>query len=139
MAQAMKRSHQREAIVAYLKGCKNHPTAENIYIALKEEMPNLSLGTVYRNLALLTETGQILKLNCDGKTDHYDAEINPHYHVLCTGCGAVCDLQIPYNYDIDALASDCYNGAIDRHSILFHGICADCLNTSSAPQSDCIS
>ncbi len=121
-----KRSHQREAIILYLKGRKDHPTAEKIYTDLKEEMPNLSLGTVYRNLSLLSDTGQINKLSFAGKTDHFDADTSPHYHVLCEKCGAVEDLNMPYDYSMDENAGNLYEGIITSHSTVFTGICTNC-------------
>lgn len=61
---------------------KDHPTADMVYMNIKEEFPKISLGTVYRNLALLSERGEILKLSYEGGADHYDACTDPHYH-LC--------------------------------------------------------
>ncbi len=121
-----KYSHQREAIFSYLKQRKDHPTAENVYIAMKETMPNISLGTVYRNLNQLSASGQILRLSADGKTDHFDACIEPHYHFVCKCCGAVKDVDMePLNQlleEADAVSSF----TVEEVSVLFSGTCEDC-------------
>jgi Fur family peroxide stress response transcriptional regulator len=134
MTQTFKRSHQREAIITYLCSRKDHPTADQIYTALREEMPSLSLGTVYRNLALLAETGQILKLSCDGRMDRYDADIRPHYHVLCTECGAVEDLLLAYDHKLDENAAASYGGTIQNHMVIFYGTCTACSQKKLPPK-----
>jgi len=122
-----KYSHQREAILTYLKQRKDHPTAENVYIAIKETIPNISLGTVYRNLNQLSSSGQILRLSGDGKTDHFDACIEPHYHFVCKHCGAVKDVDMePLSQLIDE-ANSVSQFNIDEVSVLFSGTCEDCL------------
>ncbi|MBE5941661.1 MAG: transcriptional repressor [Lachnospiraceae bacterium] len=129
MAQAttMKRSRQREAIVAFLKTRKDHPTADTVYQEIRTIIPNISLGTVYRNLAQLSERGEILRLPCDGKMDHFDADIRPHYHFLCKECGCVKDIEIPYSEQLDITAAESFEGVITSHTLLFEGICNTCM------------
>ena len=79
----LKYSKQREAIKDYLSNTKEHPTADTIYTHLRKENPNISLGTIYRNLNLLVELGEVIKLTCGDGSDHYDATVDPHYHILC--------------------------------------------------------
>lgn len=79
---ALKRSRQREMIKSFLMGRKDHPTADVIYSNLKQQDPNLSLGTVYRNLTLLSDMGEILRLRVGDGVDHFDADTSEHYH-LC--------------------------------------------------------
>ena len=109
----LKRSKQREAIVAFLKTRKDHPTADTVYQEIRHSIPNISLGTVYRNLSLLSERGEILRLSCDGKTDRFDADIRPHYHFLCTQCGCVQDVNLPYQENLDQLAKTSFSGSIN--------------------------
>ena len=122
----LKRSKQRDAIVAFLKTRKDHPTADTVYQEIRHTIPNISLGTVYRNLSLLSDRGEILRLSCDGKTDRFDADIRPHYHFICTECGCVQDVDFPYQEKIDQYANDSFSGTITSHDLLFHGICSDC-------------
>lgn len=122
----MKYSRQREAIKQYLASRCDHPTADAIYAALREEQPNLSLGTVYRNLALLSSVGDIQKICCGDGADHFDADIRPHYHVICSKCGKVEDLPMEVLDSLNSLAASFYNGTIKSHSTLFYGLCSDC-------------
>ena len=88
----MKFSRQREAIKSFLKTRKDHPTAETVYKNVRKEYPNISLGTVYRNLTLLSEKREINKLTFNDGADHFDADTSRHYHFICTRCKAVMDL-----------------------------------------------
>ena len=116
-------SKQRELIFRALKGTKEHPTADMVYQMLKPENPNLSLGTVYRNLNLLADEGIIIRMPFP--VERYDADTRPHPHFSCTVCGGVSDLDLPYNQALDEqVASLGYQ--VEEHSVLFTGICADC-------------
>ena len=123
----MKYSRQREAIKQYLSSRIDHPTADAIYMALREEQPNLSLGTVYRNLSLLSSMGEIRKIRCGDGADHFDADIRPHYHVICSRCGKVEDLPMEVLDSLNGLASSFYEGDIHGHSTLFYGTCRECM------------
>ena len=123
-----KYSHQREAIISFLESRKDHPTADQVYTNIRESIPNISLGTVYRNLNQLSATGRILRLTCDGKTDHFDACTMPHYHFLCKHCGSVMDVDMePMDSLIEAAQkSSSFN--IESASVLFSGTCQECNN-----------
>lgn len=125
--QKLKRSQQRDAILDFLKTRKDHPTADFIYLNIREQIPNISLGTVYRNLSLLADTNQILRLTCDGKTDHYDANTKPHIHFMCNKCSAVIDLELDFPHNLLDLGAANFNGLIDSCNILFTGVCYNCL------------
>ena len=77
---SLKYSRQRESIIQYLSATHSHPTADMVYMHVKEEFPNISLGTVYRNLNLLVETGEICKIHCGDGADHFDGNTSDHYH-----------------------------------------------------------
>lgn len=126
----LKRSRQRDAIVAFLQTRKDHPTADVVYQEIRNIIPNISLGTVYRNLSLLSERGEILRLPCDGKMDHFDADIRPHYHFICNRCGCVKDIDLPYADNMDQLANRDFDGVITKHSLLFEGFCNECTEDS---------
>lgn len=123
----VKHSRQREAILAELCSRKDHPTAEDLYLTLKAEMPNLSLGTVYRNLNMLASDGVILKISVEG-ADRYDGNKDLHYHFCCLKCGRVTDVDVPPFDDIDSKAQAYAKGRIDTHELIFIGECDDCLN-----------
>ena len=113
-------SHQREQIYEAVCATDTHPTAEMVYERLKPEMPRLSLGTVYRNLRQMAAEGRLMEL--EGPVARFDADLSPHAHFRCQRCGAVSDVDIPYDAALDALAAG--DGRIVRwHSLCFYGIC----------------
>lgn len=124
---AVKYSRQRESIKQYLMGTKSHPTADAVYRHVRTEYPNISLGTVYRNLNFLVERGEIIRLTCGDGSEHYDADTSKHYHFICRECERVSDLSVePLNH-VNTLASVGFDGIIESHTILFHGVCPECL------------
>ena len=123
----LKYSRQRESIKASLMHRTDHPTADALYASIREEFPNISLGTVYRNLNLLVETGEIQKLTCGDGADHFYGNTAPHYHFVCSECGQIYDMPGVHFEQLDVSAQDHAPGIIDSHSILFHGRCAGCL------------
>ena len=123
----LKYSRQRECIREYVRSCKEHPTADSIYGKMKEEFPNISLGTVYRNLSLLVELGEITKISVDNGPERFDSNIKPHSHFVCTYCHCIQDMDLP---EIDGLvkkASKDFRGKISSHRTTFYGICKHCL------------
>lgn len=118
-------SRQRESILNYLMNSTEHPTAERIYSDLKSHLPNLSLATVYRNLAKLCETGRVIKLTTGDKTDHYDADISEHQHFVCSCCDTVSDLffKIPAKL-FDENLEDGYS--CDSYKLYIYGECPKC-------------
>lgn len=91
----MRYSKQRELIINIIKGRCDHPTADMIYQSARSEEPNISLGTVYRNLKLLADEGVILTLETEDKRLHYDGDISRHSHFICEDCGKIIDLFRP--------------------------------------------
>ena len=122
----LKYSRQRESIKAFLAGRTDHPTADTIYVNIKQQYPNISLGTVYRNLALLESLGEIKKISFGDGAEHFDPNTDPHYHFICRSCGQVSDLPMKVNTDIERDALLGFDGSIDSHEILFYGTCAYC-------------
>lgn len=124
----VKFSRQREAIKRYLQSTSSHPTAELIYENVKKEYPNISLGTVYRNLNLLVEQGEILKLSCDDDKDHFDANTAPHHHFYCRCCRKVSDLPLPVFSPEQLLQSCDFQGSVDFCVTYFMGTCPSCIS-----------
>lgn len=121
-------SRQREAIYNYLCSTKEHPTAEVVYGQVKEEFPNISLGTVYRNLNFLVEHGQAQKLDLGDGFEHFDGNATPHQHFLCNVCHRVIDLEMDSIDHIDVIANAGFDGEIQGHCIFFYGLCEKCKN-----------
>ena len=117
---------QRQLILDELCKLKSHPTADELYYLLRKKMPRISLGTVYRNLEILSEQGFIQKLDIGGTQKRFDGDATTHYHIRCTKCGRVDDLDIPPDTNIEKQASKVTNFQILRHRLEFSGICPDC-------------
>lgn len=128
----LKNSKQRDAIKSFLMTQYDHPTAETVYLNVKKEFPNISLGTVYRNLSLLSEIGEIQKLSTGIGPDRFDGNPAPHYHFICNQCGSVLDLDVTGLDHINVLASQNFDGEIEGHLIYFYGKCPDCKKTFGA-------
>lgn len=119
-------SKQRQVIYDALKATKSHPTAEDIYISIKKENPTISLGTVYRNLNFFLENNLAIKIDVGDHLVHYDAEINPHYHLYCRECLRVFDLDIPFETSFIQSLSEQTKFKIDSYSTIFYGQCHIC-------------
>lgn len=128
----LKYSRQRESIKSCLMNRTDHPTADALYLAIREEFPNISLGTVYRNLNLLVELGEIMSFSCGDGSEHFDYTTTPHYHFVCKGCGAVTDLPESIVRDTSELLSEPVPGRVDSHTVFFYGECEHCLKKKSA-------
>lgn len=125
----LKHSRQRDCIKEFLMGRYDHPTADMVYAHVREEFPHISLGTVYRNLSLLAEIGEIQKITCDGP-DRFDGNPEPHYHFTCTHCGAVEDLEFETDPSFEHLAPKNFGGHINGISLAFNGTCQACTKKS---------
>lgn len=125
----LKYSRQRESIKACLMERRDHPTADALYTSIREQFPNISLGTVYRNLNLLVELGEVQKLSCGDGIDHFDYDTSPHYHYVCKSCGKITDLPMPAAEKLEQEARKLVNGSVDEHTIYFYGTCGDCSHT----------
>ncbi|HHT89026.1 MAG TPA: transcriptional repressor [Clostridiales bacterium] len=123
---AFKYSRQREAIKEYLLHTKEHPTADIVYMNIRETYPNISLGTVYRNLNLLAEKEEILRLNGMDGSDRYDGNTDPHYHFLCKNCRRVLDLDMESIEHINDIANKNFPGKVEGHVTYFYGVCNNC-------------
>ena len=123
---ALKNSRQRQLIKSFLMTRKDHPTADIVYTNVRREIPNISLGTVYRNLTLLADRGEILRLRVGDGIDHFDADTSPHYHFVCNCCGSVIDLEMDSIEDILQKANANFDGQIAGHVTYFHGTCKNC-------------
>jgi Fur family peroxide stress response transcriptional regulator len=121
---------QREAILRVLRNTRAHPTADGIYEEVKKEIPNLSKGTVYRNLQVLQEDGAITVLNLNGTLSRFEIKQDSHYHFRCERCGRVFDLDEPVNNEIDKRVAERTGFKVSHHQTEFRGLCKDCQQLS---------
>lgn len=128
-----KRSKKREAILDCLRQTNLHPSAEWVYRRLKPQIPDLSLATVYRNLALFKQEGTICSLGVVQGLERFDGDTSPHVHFVCTGCGRILDLpglQLPA--ELASQAVQITGGQVTGASLRFHGVCRHCATPSPA-------
>ena len=117
-------SKQREAILTVLSRTDTHPTANWIYEQVRELIPNISLGTVYRNLSKLSQDGDILSLNVGDGYEHFDYDTSPHAHLHCKKCGCIHDAQL----ENDPLAKIAKKTGFTPETTIYvaYGICQNC-------------
>lgn len=122
----MKFSKQRELILKAVKDNTVHPTADFIYDYLKKDNPNLSLGTVYRNLSQLVNHGYIQKVSIPGLPDKFDANVIEHNHMICDVCGNIQDIHSNILKNIPSAISNELDIEITSCTVILHGICKNC-------------
>ena len=114
-------TNQKALILDYLKSVTCHPTAEQVYEQVQKKLPRLSLGTVYRNLNLLRDKGQIQEIQV--ASSHYDADLSPHAHYICEGCHTIYDL---FNCCYHLKNRNTKVGKINKYQIYLYGKCNKC-------------
>ena len=122
-------SRQRQAVKDYLTSTKEHPTADTVYLNVKQEYPNISLGTIYRNLNLLTDMGEAIKISTAEGKDRFDGNPAPHNHFHCAACNQVLDLDLDMLHidKINQVANDGFSGIITSSATMFYGTCSNCI------------
>lgn len=121
-------TRQRVVILDELRKLTSHPTADELYTLVRERIPRISLGTVYRNLDFLAETGEILKLESAGSTRRFDGCVVPHQHVRCTLCGKIGDVHPAHEVPTTtAVAASGFR--VTGARVEFEGVCSDCDTT----------
>jgi Fur family ferric uptake transcriptional regulator len=119
-------TRQREAILQALREGGGHPTADEIHERVRVSLPHISLGTVYRNLALLSQAGLIRHLELGGEPSRFDGDLHPHYHVRCRRCGRVADAPMGTRHDLDDAAREVSDYEVFSHRLEFIGLCPNC-------------
>jgi Fur family peroxide stress response transcriptional regulator len=124
----IRRTKQRELILEVLKGTTCHPTADWVYEKVREELPSISLGTVYRNLRSLVEAGEVLELTFGSSFSRFDGNPENHYHFACEECGQVSDIDFPLQEELEKRVEESNRLKVHTHRLEFYGICQECLN-----------
>jgi Fur family ferric uptake transcriptional regulator len=123
----LRKTTQRRIILEELCKVYFHPTASDVYEMVRKKLPKVSLGTVYRNLELLSSCNTIQKLDFGEPHKRFDGNPEPHYHINCTKCGRVDDARIPLKPELEREARQASGYHINSHHISYNGICPDCL------------
>jgi len=129
MPAAQRYSKKREAILSLMKMTDSHPSAEWIYLQMKQQYPDISLGTVYRNLSQFKDQGTIISVATVNGVERFDANVEPHVHFICQCCGKVQDLhqmEIPPGLCLTAARQS--GAKVDQCWLTFYGACSDCKN-----------
>lgn len=121
-----RKSKQKEAIIGVLKNTSSHPCADWIYEQVRKEIPNISLGTVYRNLRLLKEAGTLSEFGLSDGIARFDGNTRAHYHFRCDRCGRVFDLDEPVDKTIEARIARKTGFTVTNHRLELSGLCLDC-------------
>ena len=130
----MRMTPQRRVILEEIRRYNNHPAADEIYERVRKRLPRISLGTVYRNLDVLCELGEIQRLELSGAMKRYDGIPKKHYHIRCVGCGRVDDAPIA---PLNELEDDLYGTTVFEilgHNLEFTGLCPKCSKQRSQQQ-----
>ena len=127
MEVSTKQFRKRNAILTYLRSVTNHPSAEMVFTDLKQDIPDLSMGTVYRNLSLFKQQGLATSVATVKGVERFDGNTDPHVHFICTDCDAVIDLmdmEVPES--LKSIAENCCGGHVTDCQLSFTGQCKNC-------------
>lgn len=120
-------SRQRQMVLDVVKNRTKHPTADKVYEILKKDHLEISLGTVYRNLNLLSEMGEISRVETSSVKDHFDGNQHPHAHFVCRKCGGVFDLNLDISQLLQSAKGVEGSFQVEDCKVLVQGVCEDCL------------
>jgi len=129
-AHGLKVTPQRQAVFGVLRGTQTHPTAEAVHAAVIEQLPSVSLRTVYQVLNDLTAMGELAALDLGTGSTRFDPTADEHHHLVCTGCGAVRDVFLD---DLDVVVPEGQIGGyrLGRPEVTFRGLCPTCLDATT--------
>ena len=117
---------QRQLVLSAVRARCDHPSADQIYLGVSAIDPRVSRGTVYRNLNVLADEGEVLHVKVPDGPDRFDRRLEMHCHIMCTRCGAVDDADIAYSAELDTQAAASTGYLVNRHRTVFEGLCPKC-------------
>lgn len=117
---------QRHAILEYLLDSMSHPTADEIYKALADRFPSMSVATVYNNLKVFIEAGLVRELTYGDDSSRFDSDMSDHYHAICDNCGKIVDFDHPPLHEVEETASQETGFKVKGHRLEVHGLCPAC-------------
>ena len=128
----LRMTQQRRVILEELAAVTSHPTADELYQSVRRRLPRISLGTVYRNLEIMAQKGEIQRIGAAGTQRRFDATTAVHYHIRCTTCGRVADLSLKPIIRLEQEAANISGFAISGHWVEFQGACPECQDPAQA-------
>lgn len=126
MTSPTRMTKQKKVILEILRGTHTHPSADWIYEEARKAVPDISLGTVYRNLNALRDSGDIIELNYGSTYSRYDGKTHNHYHFYCEKCHKLIDIAIPVHEGLDRMVQDTTGFKVSCHRMEFYGLCSEC-------------
>ncbi len=117
---------QRHAILEYLIESMSHPTADEIFKALEDNFPNMSVATVYNNLRVFKEAGLVKELTYGDASSRFDWVTTEHYHAICEECGKIVDFYYPILNEVESVAQHVTGFKVNSHRMEVYGICLEC-------------
>jgi len=126
-------TRQRAVILEELRKVSTHPSADEIYEMVRKRLPRISLGTIYRNLEVLSEKGDIRKLDTGSHLKRFDGRAEHHYHIRCLRCDRLVDAFVDLGSDIDRPVKEASDFLIVGHKLEFVGICPQCQRQPADP------
>jgi Fur family transcriptional regulator, peroxide stress response regulator len=123
---------QRHAILSYLLSTDSHPTADDIYKALEERFPSMSVATVYNNLKVFIDSGLVRELAYGDDSSRFDADMSEHYHAHCSECGKIVDFNFPVLREAEISAASETGFRINGHRLEVYGTCPECADSIAA-------
>lgn len=131
-APRLRMTAQRQVILEELRKLKSHPTAGELCQIVRTRLPRISLGTVYRNLEILSRVGAIQKIDVSGVEMRFDGTVDNHYHLRCVECGRVHDVEMPILAGLEQSVGEISNFEVLGHRLEFVGRCPACRETAAA-------
>lgn len=126
--ETQKQFRKRNAILSYLQATDEHPSAEMVYMGVKQDCPDISLATVYRNLALFRNQGLVQSIGAVKGIERFDGNTEPHVHFICNECGSVLDLpEVEAPAQLSEAVESGTGGRVNMYHLSFVGICKNCM------------
>lgn len=126
-------TRQRMVILEELRKVDTHPSADEIYEMVRRRLPRISLGTIYRNLEILSGTGEIQRLETGSQLKRFDGRADDHYHIRCLRCDRLVDIFVNLGLELDGRIKESTDFAVLGHKLEFVGICPKCQHQPAAP------
>jgi len=117
---------QRKIVLDTLRQIGNHPTIEELHAEIQKNYPAISKTTIYRNLRILAQNGQVRQVSLPDGLERYEGQLDPHYHFQCAVCGDIFDVDAPVDTKIDDYVAQKYGFDVGGHDVVFHGACDKC-------------
>ncbi len=122
----LRMTRQRRIILQELRKVKSHPSADEVYTMVRKFLPRISLGTVYRNLEILAQLGEIQKIEVSGCLKRFDGNMKDHYHIRCMGCGRLDDVPETIHFQFNDQVEKITRFQVSGHRLEFIGLCPEC-------------